>query len=222
MGARLFPGSPFAASVRRVVKRSFRVLHPETELRFINEIVGYGVFALRPIRKGTITWARDRFDQVFAPAEVAALTGVHARLLDKYGYQDGRGDTILCWDHGRYVNHSCEATCLSPGFDFEIAVRDIPVGGEVTDDYGTLSPGEAFQCACGAPTCRGTVRPDDYERLTGQWDGAVADAFARIREVEQPLWDLVRERDVVGALLDARKPPPSGRIHQARSRAPKA
>jgi hypothetical protein len=195
------------------------VLHPDTELRFVNATVGYGVFALRPIPKGTVTWARDRFDRVFTPSEVASMSGIHARLLHKYGYQDGQGDTILCWDHGRYVNHSCEATCLSPGFDFEIAVRDIPRDGEVTDDYGTLSPVETFACACGAPTCRGTVRPDDYERLTGAWDRAVAEAFARIRDVEQPLWELVRERETVAALLDARKAPPSGRVHQVRAAA---
>jgi hypothetical protein len=200
-----------------MIRTGFRVLHPDTELRFVNDIVGYGVFAVRPVPKGTITWARDRFDQVFSPSAVASLGGVHAALLHKYGYQDGRGDTILCWDHGRFVNHSCEATCLSPGFDFEIAVRDIPVGGEITDDYGTLSPAESFDCACGAPTCRRTVRPDDYERLTSLWDFAVAGAFARIRDVEQPLWELVRERETVGSLLDARKPPPSGRIHQARA-----
>jgi hypothetical protein len=193
------------------------VLHPHTELRFVNPAVGYGVFALRPIPRGTITWARDRFDQVFTPPQVATLGAAHGRILHRYGYQDGRGDTILCWDHGRYVNHSCEATCLSPGFDFEIAVRDIPAGGELTDDYGTLSPGESFDCACGTPSCRRTVGPDDYVRLTEVWDGAVARAFPLLRDVEQPLWDVVRERDQVTALLDAGRPPPSGRVHQARA-----
>jgi hypothetical protein len=193
------------------------VLHPDTELRFVGTIVGYGVFATRPIPRGTITWARDAFDQVFTPAEVASLGSLHARILHKYGYQDGRGDTILCWDHGRYVNHSCAATCLSPGFDFEIAMRDIPTGCEMTDDYGTLSPGEAFACACGAPSCRREVRPDDYERLTAAWDTAVAAAFPRIRAVPQPLWEVVRERDAVDALLDAGRPPPSGRVHQFRA-----
>ena len=96
-------------------------------------------------------------------------------------------------------------------------MRDIPRGAEVTDDYGTLSPGEAFTCACGVPTCRGTVRPDDYERLTGAWDRAVAGAFVHLRAVEQPLWELVRERDAVSALLDAARPPPSGLVHQARA-----
>jgi hypothetical protein len=193
------------------------VIHPHTELRFVNATVGYGVFALRPIPRGSITWARDRFDQVFTPDQVASLGGIHGRILARYGYQDGRGDTVLCWDHGRYVNHSCEATCLSPGFDFEIAVRDIPAGGEITDDYGTLSPSETFECACGTPSCRGTVNPDDYLRMTAEWDRAVAGAFVHIREVEQPLWDLVRERDQIAMLLDARRPPPSGLIHQARA-----
>lgn len=193
------------------------MLHPDTELRFVNATVGYGVFAVRPIPRGTITWARDRFDQVFTPQQVASLGDIHGRILHKYGYQDGRGDTILCWDHGRYVNHSCEPTCLSPGFDFELAVRDIPAGGELTDDYGTLSPSEPFACACGTPSCRQTVQPDDHERLTEAWDGAVAAAFGHIRAVPQPLWPLLRDAATIEALLAAGQRPPSGRIHQFRA-----
>lgn len=35
------------------------------------------------------------------------------------------------------VNHSCEAPCLGSGYEFEIAVRALLPGEELTDDYGT-------------------------------------------------------------------------------------
>ena len=40
------------------------VLHPSSELRYINPSIGYGVFATRFIPKGTITWVFDELDQV--------------------------------------------------------------------------------------------------------------------------------------------------------------
>lgn len=38
------------------------MIHPDTELRFINEKIGYGVVALKLIPRGTITWALDKLD----------------------------------------------------------------------------------------------------------------------------------------------------------------
>jgi hypothetical protein len=35
------------------------MIHPWTELRFINDSIGYGVFATQFIPKGTIVWALD-------------------------------------------------------------------------------------------------------------------------------------------------------------------
>jgi hypothetical protein len=46
------------------------MLHPDTELRFVNRTIGYGVFATRMIPRGTITWVRDRLDQAFTPAQM--------------------------------------------------------------------------------------------------------------------------------------------------------
>jgi hypothetical protein len=189
------------------------LIYPYVELRHASDVVGNGVFATRFIPKGTITWVHDRFDQRFSPAEVSALVGVHQKVIHKYGYRDGRGDTILCWDHARFINHSCAATCLSPGFDFEIAVRDIPAGAELTDDYRTLGLEEEFHCSCGAQGCVGVVRPEDAERETDKWDASVAAVFPLLHSVEQPLWDLVREKEAVEDVLAGRRELPSWRVH---------
>lgn len=185
------------------------MLHPDTELRWVNAEIGYGAYATRLIPRGTITWVRCDFDQTFSPERIASLRGLHREIINKYGFVDPRGNTILCWDHGRYVNHACAPTCLSPGFDFEIAVRDIEAGEELTDDYGSLNLEKPFTCHCGAPSCRREIRPDDWSRLVDRWDHIVQSAFPRIREVPQALWELVREKDRVNAALDGKQPIPS-------------
>lgn len=185
------------------------MIHPDTELRYINPAIGYGVFATKLIPKGTITWAPDPLDQLISPARYAALTGVTREAAHKYSYLNGRGERVLCWDHARFVNHSCGATCLSAGFDFEIAIRDILPGEELTDDYGTLNLEESFPCLCGAPNCRGSVEPDDPERLAGAWDALTSAAFPLIPLVEQPLWELVSDREEIGKVLSGAHALPS-------------
>jgi hypothetical protein len=111
------------------------------------------------------------------------------------------------------VNHSCAAACLSPGFDFEIAVRDLAPGDEITDDYGTLNLEEPFPCLCGAPHCRGQVLPNDPVRHAAEWDTLIASAFAAIDHVEQPLWELVREKAEIGRVLRGELALPSVLTH---------
>jgi hypothetical protein len=173
------------------------LLHPDTELRFINPAIGYGVFATRLIPAGTLTWARDELDQVFTPRQVSARPPLIREILDRYCFYDGEGNWILCWDLARFVNHNCDANCLSAGFDFEIAVRDIHPGEELTDDYGTLNLTAPFACQCGAACCRGVLEPEDPKRLVDEWDARVRAVFSRLTGVEQPLLPLVRELDTV-------------------------
>jgi hypothetical protein len=189
------------------------LIHPDSELRFVNPAIGYGLFATRPIPKGSITWAADALDQIITPARLEALPEILSRQAHRYSYLNGRGDRILCWDHGRFVNHSCAAACLSPGFDFEIAVLDIATGEELTDDYGTLNLEEPFRCLCGAPNCRGQVLPDDPVRHAAEWDRMIADAFPAIARVEQPLWELVQEKAAVNQVLAGELKLPSVLTH---------
>lgn len=188
------------------------MLHPDTELRFINPTIGYGVFATRLIPAGTITWARDELDQVFTPPQVSARAPHLREILDRYCFYDGEGNWILCWDLARFVNHSCDANCLSAGFDFEIAVRDIHPGEELTDDYGTLNLTEPFECHCGAPSCRGVLHPEDPQRLVDEWDTRVRAVFSRLSLVEQSLLPFVRELAAVRDVL-ATGEVPSCRCH---------
>ncbi|MGV3774285.1 MAG: SET domain-containing protein [Verrucomicrobiales bacterium] len=170
------------------------MIYPATELRFVNDVIGFGVFATRFIPKGTITWVRDELDQSFSPDQVEKMAPLFRQTIDKYSFVDARGNYVLCWDHSRFFNHSCDANCLSAGYDFEVAVRDIFPGEELTDDYGTLNIREPFKCACGAASCRDMVYPDDMVRLGRSWDEKVQRVFPNITCVDQPLWALLKEK----------------------------
>ena len=168
------------------------MIHPHTELRFIDPEMGYGVFATQFIPKGTITWMLDDLDREFTPEEVKGHPKIYRDIFEKYCYRNNKGNYILCWDHGRYVNHSFRSNCLTTAYGFEIATRDIHPGDELTDDYGYLNVDEPF-AARSEGTDRMVVYPDDTLRMYPAWDALVAEAFPRVLEVEQPLRTLVPE-----------------------------
>ena len=188
------------------------MIHPDTELRFVNDTIGYGLFATRLIPEGTFTWVRDDLDQIVDPALEATLAEPLAGLLKRYSYLEPRG-RVLCWDHGRFVNHSCEPNCRSTGFDLEIAVRDIPVGDQLTDDYGSLNVDYEFDCHCGSPRCRSTIRAVDAVRFADSWDREARDAFVRAGTVDQPLWLLLKKHADIERAIRGETPVPSCRAH---------
>ena len=188
------------------------MIHPDSELRFVNQDIGYGLFATKLIPRGTFTWVRDDLDQIVDPAIERTLPPMLARLLTVYSYLEPRG-RVLCWDHGRFVNHSCEPNCRSTGFDLEIAVRDIHPGEQLTDDYGSLNVDYDFVCRCGAPSCRKRIRAGDAVRFADAWDRDAADAFEFAGVVDQPLWPLLTEHADIQRVLRHELPLPSCRLH---------
>ena len=48
------------------------MIHPDTELRFIDATLGFGVFATRFIRRGTVTWVRETGRNAARHPEIAA------------------------------------------------------------------------------------------------------------------------------------------------------
>jgi len=176
------------------------MLHPHTELAFIDDRIGYGVVATRLIPRGTITWVLDELDQRIPPHRVRRLSTLQRKHLDKYAYVDREGNWVLCWDHSRYVNHSCAPSCVNL-YDFSMALRDIPPGEQITDDYGSLNLDESFTCWCESAACRGEVGPDDFLRFADVWDHSAAEVLPLLATVQQPLWTLVQEKDAVKAAL---------------------
>lgn len=164
------------------------MIHPHTELRFINQTIGYGVFATAFMPQGTIVYVQDALEIVLDANDPLMKDRLYRPILDKYCTIEADGKRILSWDIARYVNHSCRGNTLSSGYGFEVAVRDIRPGEEITDDYAMFNLPFEMDCACGHPECRGVVSPDDFASLRQRWDTQVHQALARLTAVPQPLW----------------------------------
>jgi len=166
------------------------MIHPDTEIQFINKQVGYGVVAKRFIPKGTITWVLDKFDREFTTDQYNEMDSVYKELLDTFAYKNSLGNLVLCWDNARFVNHSFNSNCLTTAYNFELAIRDIYPGEQLTDDYGYLNIDEPFR-GVDEGTKRKIVYPNDLVKYHKVWDGKLLKAFKYLTKVEQPLKMLI-------------------------------
>ncbi len=167
------------------------MIHPHTKLVFINEQVGNGIVATEFIPAGTITWVQDKLDREFTPEEFQKMEPVYQEILDTYTFRNKSGNLVLCWDNGRFVNHSFKSNCLTTAYDFEIAIRDIQVGEQLTDDYGYLNPSEPFE-GIDEGTERKVVYPDDLLNFHEVWDQQIERVFHKIIANKQPLRHLIQ------------------------------
>ncbi|HPE83137.1 MAG: SET domain-containing protein [Aequorivita sp.] len=182
------------------------MIHPKTELKFISKEIGYGVVATEFIPAGTITWALDDLDREFTPSKLKRMNPLYQNILETYCYRNNKGNFILCWDYGRYVNHSFKSNCISTAYDFEIAIRDIQPGEELTDDYGYLNVSEPFK-GIDEGTRRKTVYPDDLLNHSEVWDKKLIKRFPNIIKVEQPLKSLITPKlwNEITAIAEGKK-----------------
>lgn len=169
------------------------MIHPHTEIRFINDQKGHGVVATKFIPAGTITWALDKLDREFSPADFEKLDPLYQNILETYTYRNKDGNLVLCWDNGRFVNHSFKSNCMSTAYDFEIAIRDIEPGEELTDDYGYLNVSAPFE-GIDEGTDRKIVYPDDLVNFSEIWDKQLKENFSKIMLVPQPLKNLLANK----------------------------
>jgi uncharacterized protein len=130
---------------------------------------GYGVFALRRIRKGTtvIEYLGDRI--------------THAQADTRYEDKDPKDNHTFLFtvdektvidagvggNEARYVNHGCDPNCQSTTWKKRIfieAIRTIQPGAELAYDYQIQRDADdpadvdvIFACRCGATNCRGSM-----------------------------------------------------------------
>jgi uncharacterized protein len=176
------------------------MIHPDTRLVYINDVIGYGVFATAFIPKGTITYVKDALEIEVTPAEFSRHTPELQEVIEKYSYIDERGNRIISWDFGKYVNHCCHCNTMSTGYGFEIAIRDIQPEEEVTDEYGIFNLESPMSHRCNYSDCRGAVCKQDLERMLIEWDDTIKPALVLFNEVEQPLLSFL-QKEVREAVL---------------------
>jgi len=134
-----------------------------------SNIHGYGVVATRPYRQGEVICYGD-----------GMLYDGDAEFDDTYCLvlppeDSGRGKPLF-WDlvcQTRWFNHCCDPnTDVMLKWDNDtntmiawwVAVREIPVGDEITYDYAFVAD-VAEPCHCGASSCRGVIVDDDPVNL---------------------------------------------------------
>jgi uncharacterized protein len=132
-------------------------------------IAGMGVFATRPIRKGTrlIEYLGERIssDQADARYDDDSMQEHHTMLfaVDDDIVIDGAQNG----NDARFFNHACEPNCEAineSGRIFIEALAGIQPGTELVYDYALQRDepwDESFRgqyvCRCGAAACRGTI-----------------------------------------------------------------
>jgi uncharacterized protein len=156
--------------------------NPLFEVRH-SAIHGYGVFALRRIRKGTTVaeYIGDRVshDEADSRYENKDPSDNHTFLftVDSKTVIDGG----VGGNDARFINHGCDPNCESTTQNKRIfveAIRTIQPGEELAYDYQIQRDPEdppdvdvIFACRCGAQKCRGSMlvaRPKPRKKSKGK------------------------------------------------------
>jgi len=178
------------------MKRASR--QPLFEVRH-SPIHGYGVFALRRIRKGTTVteYLGDRVSHEEADSryEDKHPNDNHTFLftVDSKTVIDGG----VGGNDARYINHGCDPNCESTTQNKRIyveAIRTIQPGEELAYDYQIeRDPDDPpdvdiiFACRCGAAKCRGSmlVAPKKPRKTTGAKAAAAKTAKKPVKKTKK-------------------------------------
>ena len=142
---------------------SFGYFSPRLEVRAAPEKGGFAVFASEALEKDEIicVWTGRvlTYDQMLA---LSSSEKSHTIQIDEGLYLA----PFALDEPADYINHSCYPNAGIRGQISLVAMRPIAVGEEITFDYAMAdsTPYDEFDCACGAPTCRGRVSGDDWQR----------------------------------------------------------
>ena len=158
---------------------------PKVEKR-ASAIEGRGLFARAAIAAGEVVAVKG--GAVMDRAAFALVRGqvspAEIQIEDDLYIAPRRAEeveaNILC------LNHSCSPNVGVRGQITFVAMRDIPLGAELTIDYAMIDgdPAERMTCACGARECRGLVTGDDWRlpelqrRYAGYFSRYLHDRFA--------------------------------------------
>ncbi len=169
------------------------MIHPNTQLKHIGDPIGYGVFAVTDIPEGTIVYVKDSLELVITPTDYLMHDIEMKEVIDKYSYIDEKGNRIVSWDFAKYVNHCCNCNTISTGYGFEMAIRDIKAGEQITDEYGIFNLDKEMTLVCGEQACRKLVKPEDFDSYYREWDEKIRSSISKLFTVEQPLMPFIEK-----------------------------
>lgn len=167
------------------------MIHPHTELKLVNPKVGLGVFATEFIPAGTIVYVLDKLELIVSPSDPLIDDEAYGNIIKHFSYIDEKGNRIISWDIAKYVNHCCNFNTISTGYGFEIAIRDIHPGEEITDEYGLFNIEEEMELTCGYANCRKQILFNDIDKYYKEWDELIKVHLNGITQLKQPLLPFV-------------------------------
>lgn len=143
--------------------QTYGFLSPKIEIRSLSGARGQAAFALEAIARDELlaVWAGRVLDfpglQALSPAERSHTIQIEDGLFLVSVVPDEPSD---------FINHSCTPNAGIRGQVALVAMRQILAGEEITFDYAMAdsTPYDEFDCACGAPACRGRVSAEDWRR----------------------------------------------------------
>lgn len=136
----------------------------------LNSAQRYGMYANRVIDKGEIIELMEERPQVLVSRQHVQQhwSAQQKQWFARFAYPL-TDEIYVMWsnDPGQWkpLNHACDPNAWLDGLNL-VARRRIAPGEPITIDYATFcnESMEAFTCTCGAPTCRGMIRGDDYQQ----------------------------------------------------------
>ena len=153
-----------------------------TEVRFINEMMGHGRFALKRLYTNNIVYRMGGFwieksDRTAILKETDQDIVIYAD--GGWFFQGGLKPQL----HATF-NHSCEPNCYIEDFRLLRALKDIEKEEELTVDYATLIMHDDIileKCDCGNSSCRGRIYGNDWltYKLVEKYDYKVAQQVIR-------------------------------------------
>lgn len=163
-------------------------LSPKTEVRE-SKIHGRGLFATAEIAKDEVVAVKGGriVDRETLRREITPRLGpVEIQIGDDLfitpATDEERELSML------YSNHSCDANLGLRGEITFVAMRDIPVGEELTHDWCTTDDDDySVACKCGSAKCREKLtgkdwqRPELQERYAGYFSAYLAEKIAKAR-----------------------------------------
>jgi SET domain-containing protein len=169
------------------------MIHPDTEIRLVSPEVGYGVFATKKIPMGTIVYVKDDLEIMISQEDYHKYSDSLKKVIDRYSYIDPEGYRIISWDFAKYTNHCCDPNTISTGYGFEIAIKDIEPGEQITDEYGIFNLDREIHLVCDKQNCRKVVCNEDFDKYYKEWDQKIIPALKRVPFVHQPLYEFIDE-----------------------------
>jgi uncharacterized protein len=107
----------------------------------LSPIQGSGVFAAEPIAIGTIVWQPNEIiDLEITHEQLVSLPPVAQETVLARSFIAPDGRMILARDNGVFFNHSDTPNTKHEG-ENNVALCDIAVGEELTEDYRDFPPG---------------------------------------------------------------------------------